>query len=346
MDPFDETSMRAAYDVWHAGYLANDPEDPLPTFPEVLAGAQAVASGAVTSETAETWLLREADGTPVGCHRLKLPLADNLDLVGVDLAVHPGHQHRGHGRRLLDHVLSRCAELGRHQVVTGVSEPAEGRPSGSTRFAAAAGARRSLGDARRTLELETLDLARLAASRAEAEACAAGYQLLSWTGPCPDDLVDGYAALVARMSTDAPMGELTIEPEQWDATRVRERETVLARQGRTQVATVARRGTAGPLVAYTDIVVTVHDPANAFQWDTLVRREDRGHRLGLLVKAANLQRLLAEAPQARRVHTWNADVNRFMIAINEQLGFRLAARECAWRLDLPRGPGSRGPSQG
>ena len=49
-----------------------------------------------------------------------------------------------------------------------------------------------------------------------------------------------------------------------------------------------------------------------------------------------LELLRREAPQARYLHTWNADDNGYMIAINEQLGFRPAQRESAWRLDLPR----------
>jgi hypothetical protein len=69
----------------------------------------------------------------------------------------------------------------------------------------------------------------------------------------------------------------------------------------------------------------------------LVRREDRGHRLGMLVKAANVERLIASTPQARRVHTWNADINSYMVAINEALGFQVARQETAWRLDLPKG---------
>ena len=82
-------------------------------------------------------------------------------------------------------------------------------------------------------------------------------------------------------------------------------------------------------------MVTSHDPVNAFQWATLVRREDRGHRLGMLVKLVNLDRLLATAPEVRRVHTWNADLNSWMVAINEAMGFRVARLENAWRLDLP-----------
>ena len=47
---------------------------------------------------------------------------------------------------------------------------------------------------------------------------------------------------------------------------------------------------------------------------------------------------MTEAPQARRLHTWNADVNSYMISINEAMGFVVAQRESVWRLDLPREP--------
>jgi hypothetical protein len=191
------------------------------------------------------------------------------------------------------------------------------------------------------LYLDEVDRARLARLRSDAEQAATGYELVCWTGRCPDDLVDGYAALVARMSTDAPLGDLAIEPERWDAQRVREREAVMRAQGRTQVATAVRRSSDGAQVAYTDLVLTEHDPHNAFQWDTLVRKEDRGHRLGLLAKVVNLQRLLDTGTTARRLHTWNADSNTFMIAINDAMGFVPAARESAWQLDL-RSPGSEG----
>lgn len=331
VDVADETAMQTLHDVFRLAYAVDAPDDPVPTFPEILAQARATQA----STRREFWLARSS-GVPVAAYRLDLPMQDNLDLVEVDLAVHPEYRHRGHGRALLDHLEERARVLGRSRLITQVAEPFDGTENRAMRFAEAAGATRSLGEMHRVLQLDSVDDARLAALRSEAEAAAAGYELVAWTGPCPDELVDGYAALVARMSTDAPLGDLPIEPEHWDRARVRERDAVMASQGRTAVATAARLGPNGPLVAYTDIVTTRHDPSNAFQWDTLVLREHRGHRLGLLVKVANLERLRAEQPDARRLHTWNADSNTFMVSINEAMGFRPVQRESAWRLDLPR----------
>ena len=58
------------------------------------------------------------------------------------------------------------------------------------------------------------------------------------------------------------------------------------------------------------------------------------HRLGLWMKAANLQQLLDANPDAARVHTWNADENAHMLAINEVLGFERLGLEGGWQKRL------------
>ena len=331
VDVRDDATMQVSCELLRRAYTADHPDDPLPTAPEMIAHARAGEDG----ETWEYWLLRTAD-EPVAMYRLQLPLLDNLDLADLDLAVDAARQRRGPGRHLHAHALARVEELGRHQVIVGLNEPADGSPPNrAMRFAAAAGGSRSLGEVRRTLDLTALDTERLDRLRCEAEAASGGYRLVSWTDPCPDDLVDDFAALYARMSTDAPRGGLDIEPEHWDRDRVRQREATIRDQGRTHLVTGARVGRDGPLVAFSDLATSRHAPEHAFQWATLVVTEHRGHRLGALVKLANLERLPAVAPQARLLHTWNADVNSHMIAINEAMGFRAVQRESMWRIDLP-----------
>jgi RimJ/RimL family protein N-acetyltransferase len=102
--------------------------------------------------------------------------------------------------------------------------------------------------------------------------------------------------------------------------RYRAEEAMVARQGRVKISTGALAPD-GRLVAYTDLVLTVHESERAYQWGTLVRPDHRGHRLGLAVKVANLRVLQESQPQITTVVTYNADVNAPMVAVNEQLGF-------------------------
>jgi hypothetical protein len=78
------------------------------------------------------------------------------------------------------------------------------------------------------------------------------------------------------------------------------------------------------VVAYT--MIQVDRAGRAFQWGTLVRGADRGHRLGLAVKVANHRMLQDRRPDLRRVSTYNAEVNAHMVAVNELLGFRPVER--------------------
>ena len=334
VDVHDGTAMRRWYAVLAAAGEADSPGVAMTTYAELVEKAR----GDRTVEAEHYWA-GLVDAEMVGVYRLRVTLLDNLNTASMTLAVRPDRRHRGHGRELCAHAMAVVLAMGRHRIWVEVVEPLDGGPDGglapAARFAAAAGFRRALPMTRRVLELSSLDRQRLAGLQQEAQARAQGYRLVSWAGRCPDDVADDLAALRARMSVDAPLVDLDLEPESWDASRVRARDALLRAQGRTALTTCARRGADGPLVAFTDLGVTRHDPDNAYQWDTVVSAGHRGHRLGLLVKAANLRALLAHAPRVRRLHTWNADANTYMLAINDALGFVPLQREIEWQLDLP-----------
>ncbi len=97
-----------------------------------------------------------------------------------------------------------------------------------------------------------------------------------------------------------------------------------AKQGRTSFGTVALASD-GRIAAYTQLVVS-GDDGNAYQWGTLVRREDRDHRLGLRVKVENLRMLQRRSPGTPRIYTYNAASNAHMLAVNTRLGFRPSGR--------------------
>ena len=78
-------------------------------------------------------------------------------------------------------------------------------------------------------------------------------------------------------------------------------------------------------------------PAEAFQEDTSVVRAHRGHRLGLLMKAAMLRWVGDERPEVGAIDTWNDATNHHMIAINERLGVHRRGPPPG----LPGGPSER-----
>ena len=82
------------------------------------------------------------------------------------------------------------------------------------------------------------------------------------------------------------------------------------------------------------LCVNEFSPAEAFQEDTSVVRAHRGHRLGLLMKAAMLRWVGDERPEVGSIDAWNAADNHDMIAINERLGTTVVARHQGFRADV------------
>jgi GNAT superfamily N-acetyltransferase len=286
----------------------------------------------VTDRRIELLAARVGDDV-VGQATLHLPIKDNLRFSHGDVTVHPAWRRRGVGSALLAEVERRARAAGR-TTLSIESEAAVGHVDPAESFAPARGYRAALADLRSDLDLPD-DLEPLLHDlEAEARAHAAAYDLLTWWDEVPEEWLDQRAVLSARMSTDVPLGDLAVEEEAWDAERVRAIFRVARAQGRRVVETVAVHRESGRAVAFTNLGIAEHTPQMAYQWDTLVLAEHRGHRLGQLVKAANLRALRAGLPGVRRVVTWNAESNAPMLRVNRALGFEPVGRMVEWQKSL------------
>ena len=249
---------------------------------------------------------------------------DNLDLLHVLVCCAPGDRGHGYAAEMLAHLEQEARARGRGRLVAEVNWlydlGTDGAGSAELAWAQQNGFALGLVDVQRRLALPVPD-DRLAGLAAEAAPHHDGYTLRSFVGPVPDDLVEGWAALSATLATEAPMGDIEREDEALDVDGIRAEETLLEKQGRVKVGTAAVAPD-GAVVAYTDLVLTVHESERAYQWGTLVRTDHRGHRLGLAVKVANVRLLQETQPQISTVVTFNADVNAPMVAVNDRLGFR------------------------
>ena len=264
------------------------------------------------------------DGRVVASGWLEGSTVDNTDLADLHVCSAPAERGHGYAAAMLGHVEAHALSRGRRRLVGHLAWPypagPEGEGSADLSWARAHGYELALVDVQRRLPLP-VPAERLAELEAEAAPYHAGYVVRSFTGPVPDDLAEGWAALSATLMTEAPMGDIEREAEAFDVARLRAEEALLEKQGRLRTGTAALAAD-GTVVAYTDLVATVHESERAYQWGTLVRADHRGHRLGLAVKVANLRRLQETQPQITTLVTFNADVNAPMVAVNDRLGFR------------------------
>jgi hypothetical protein len=160
-------------------------------------------------------------------------------------------------------------------------------------------------------------------ARLEAEAARhhGDYRFLEFEGLPPEEIRADYCVLLNQIIVDAPSGDIEFEEGGETPETLVEREASSQAAGRTTYVSVALDGD-GLAVAHNVLQVSATDPGKVFNQDTMVRREHRGHRLGLATKIRNLRQVLALHPDSTVVHTWNAESNAPMIAVNDAMGFR------------------------
>lgn len=293
----------------------------------------------------------------VGTAALAMPLTDNQHLAYLQVGVHPAHltsagAARGVDDVLLEHAEQLAAAAGRTTVLLDSehgAEPSAGEPgvleppTGSGRIRASdAGARLAerhgyaLEQAERYSVLDLpVDGDLLTRLHDDAVAHAgADYRLVHWTDRTPSERLADFALLETRMSTDVPLAGLDVTEDRWDGDRVRTYERSIADTGHGYLLVAAEHVPSGALAAFTMVEYPLDQREVVFQEDTLVLREHRGRRLGMLVKTALLQQLAEVRPGARRVHTWNAEENAHMLGINVALGFEPRGVAGQWQKRL------------
>ena len=297
------------------------------------------AHAALTESRVRRWLVWVKD-RPVGFARLVVDFVDEPEGAMAHVYVTPGYRRREIGQALAEVVQSALEPETRYvnlEIPTPVPGPGDAvlpSPVGDGALLAASPRARFalrhgfvLGQ---VMWYSRYDFAAPAVALSEVLAtagAAAGpdYEVHCLEGEVPPGWAAGVAVLKQSMSTDAPPGGLIIPETSWDADRVHAEYARFSSTNRLFLGIVVHEPT-GRVVALNELSASREWPDGMIhQRDTIVLSEYRGHRLGTLVKAANLEAVHAALPQAPAVHTFNAAENHHMLAVNEALGFRRAA---------------------
>jgi RimJ/RimL family protein N-acetyltransferase len=267
------------------------------------------------------------DGEACGGYVLELPQRENRHMGFVSFMVAPDRRRRGAGTGLLRH----AGEVARsHQRTLLCSYIKVG--SAGEAFAGPLGGRPGLVHVRRVLDTGSIPAGHLAGLLDRAGQAAAGYSLLSWQGGTPEEYLD-QAAAVRNALADAPRQpgkEVRVVDAEW----VRRAEDRSAWQGQRRYSVAARCDQTGELAGLTQVCVDPDTPGWASQLITAVSRAHRGRRLGMLIKVAMLDLLAGAEPGLRCMLTGNAQDNAHMVAINEEIGFRILDQWRFWEIDV------------
>lgn len=284
----------------------------------------------------KTCLVARVGGRIVARAIFEAPIEEGSREVWLTIEVLPAFRRQGIGAALYER-LAAMSEVAGRTVQQGYfvhkrSDASEQLPSptgfGSvpldnpeTRFLLRRGFRLEQVErvSRLALPVDEVEFARLLS----AATAAAGddYRLVRWTGRTPERWLSDIALLHRRMSTDAPAAGLEVNEATWDEDRVRAMDDRSDGSPRTSLTVAVEHVATGRLAGFTDLTVPPELERPVEQLDTLVLKEHRGHRLGTLLKLANLQFLAETHPGHPSVTTFNAEENRPMLDVNEAIGF-------------------------
>jgi GNAT superfamily N-acetyltransferase len=253
-----------------------------------------------------------------GAALLEWDTEQNTHLGEVEISVPPQHRRRDVGTALLERVHDQANQIGLTTLVTEVNAAAPDWPG--LHFAAHHGFETVHTEDRLVLDLP-IDANQLDAFINFSDAPCHGFTLTSWSGSTPESLRHAMAALQTGMNAEVPAGDRDADAENVTPESLAAADQRFADRGYRSIRTMALTPDGQP-AGYSHLFAMEGDPANAIQGGTYVLSPHRGHRIGTLLKSVNIRTLQNDRPDVQYIHTWTAEQNSPMQAINAEFGFR------------------------
>jgi mycothiol synthase len=252
---------------------------------------------------------------------------DNPETCWGYLMVAPDFRGRGFGSILLRRLLEEIASLGKSKFFV---ETYDSIPAGEV-FAQKLGAKRGL--EQNTNRLLLADLNREYVTRSLARAPTDLFELGMFDGIYPDDQLEALCELFTVMNA-APHGKLEVNDEKITPEQLRQSLEHERTVGIKRCLIFARDRATRRYAGFTEVEWMLSRPQVMVQNGTAVHADFRGHGLGAWLKAAMIERILRDHPEADQVRTSNAESNAPMVKINDALGFKLFLRRVVWQVDV------------
>jgi mycothiol synthase len=265
---------------------------------------------------AKRWLVRDSAGI-IAAGWLGLSRTEsNAHRANFNIDVRLDARRNGIGREVLSVIADAAEADGRSTLASGAVKDSPGEA-----FLGAVGMEHKLLDRRSRLVVGNVDQSLIDGWIADAETKTSDYSLLWFNEPVPDEYVNAVIELEETMN-DAPRDDMDMEDWHESVEEFRDGEARFFAKGKKCLYVVARHDPTGQFAGFTCVSWHPALPQLVWQQGTAVRREHRGHALGRWLKASNFNALLAANPEVEFIDTFNAGTNKWMLAINDDMGFR------------------------
>jgi GNAT superfamily N-acetyltransferase len=274
------------------------------------------------------WLAETADGTPVASGFGWSDAAGDPRVMECDLFVRRDRRREGIGSQLYARICDETAGEERSLLTWSTFDAV---PAGNA-FSRRLGARVARVNRTSELRLADVDWPMIEDWAQAGRARERGYRLEMIDGAFPEHLRADAATFHHIMQT-APRDNLDVGDVLLDADHIAELDLSLLVAGRMRWTALVR-DSIGACVGGTEVNFEPREPTVVLQQNTGIDPAHRGLGLAKWAKAAILERIRRERPDAERIRTDNAFSNAAMLAINDVLGFKVMSTRTEWQANV------------
>ena len=272
----------------------------------------------------QDWIVRVGGEIVASASLARYPRESNPHWRETTIEVHPEHRRCGIANGLIRHILDASGDDAEivYAYDTNDRIPAAGA------FAGKLGGKPALHTRTSSTTLAAIDRALV---REWSATDPAGYRLVWIDDDVPDELVPNVIVAYDTMNT-APRGDLSFGDWRTTAEEIRDWERIRMANARVSRLLLAIHSVTGETAGFTQVERHPRLPWVVHQHGTAVVPAHRGHGIGKWIKAAMIERILREWPDARFIRTGNAWENAPMLSINDRLGFTVSWSKMVWQI--------------
>jgi GNAT superfamily N-acetyltransferase len=312
--------------IWNRQRLETLPDDPPVPLEENLQGWRNIPEFVVVEEF--LYWNEEHTAAAAVCEIEYYITEENRHMAFFDIYVPPENRRRGLGKRMLARLTSIAVEQARTLMITRTTERI---PAGQM-FVECLGASRGMEMQTNQLRLSELDRKWVERWR---NPPAPGFTLGTLVGACPEELLEAIVALLNNTS-DVPHGELAIDEQKFTPKQIRDMEQFQHARSIQRWTMYLQEDTSGRVAGLTEVMWNPNRPQILEQGFTGVDPAFRGRGLGRWLKAAMIDKVLAERPEVAFVRTGNANENAPMLKINTEMGFKPYQAQTLWQIETQK----------
>ncbi len=254
---------------------------------------------------------------------------DNQHVAFGGIEVLAEYRQQGIAKYLAPKLLEIARKYNRRLII---SDTVSTIPSGEV-FAERIGAKAGLPLHENQLELHNLNTELMSEWSNRYTKISDQFELILWENEIPESEIAAFCELHAVMNT-APTDDLDVEDEILTPEQLREYQERHKALGIKWWTMLAKQKESNEYAGYTQIYFSPQKEKILGQGDTAVVPKYRGHSLGKILKARNLEVASKAVTTAEVVQTTNAMSNEAMLKINNEMGFKPYKSMIVWELDV------------